>query len=213
MMTDSVRGGATGSKVFAALHYYRNVIPTRILGRPSPGAWTDRQRRRLRWFAFGLCSLFVLTCSLPLGCKRSDRPAQVGERAPNFAIHDGAQTIRLRDYRGKIVVLNFWASWCAPCIEEFPSLMQLQKQMPDVVVLAVAFDTDEASYRQFIQDNSITGITTINDLNDTSNHAFGTYRPPETYIIDRNGIIRRKFIGMPAGGWTIPEIVNYLKHL
>jgi len=189
------------------------VIPTRILGRPSPGAWSDRQRRQLRLLAFGVCSLFVLTCSLPLGCKRSDRPAQVGERAPNFAIHDGAQTIRLRDYRGKIVVLNFWASWCAPCIEEFPSLMQLQKQMPDVVVLAVAFDTDEASYRQFIQDNSITGITTINDLNDTSNHSFGTYRPPETYIIDRNGIIRRKFIGMPAGGWTIPEIVNYLKHL
>ena len=144
---------------------------------------------------------------------------KVGEVAPNFSLPGATRYGRLRDpvslsdLRGKTVVLNFWASWCAPCIEEFPSLMQLQKQMPDVVVLAVAFDTDEASYRQFIQDNSITGITTINDLNDTSNHSFGTYRPPETYIIDRNGIIRRKFIGMPAGGWTIPEIVNYLKHL
>lgn len=161
-----------------------------------------------------LCLLLPVSCFLLQGCNRSNHPAQVGERAPNFVIRDGSQTVRLRDYRGKVVVLNFWASWCGPCIVEFPSLMQLQRDMPhDVVVLAVAFDTDEASYRQFLQDNNLSGITTIDDLTDVSNHAFGTYRPPETYIIDRNGVIRRKFIGMPEGGWTMPEIVSYLKHL
>jgi thiol-disulfide isomerase/thioredoxin len=187
------------SKGFAALDYYRNVIRTSNLRRP--------------WLGVAFCSLLPVALCLPLGCNRTAHPAQVGERAPNFVIHDGTQTVRLRDYSGKTVVLNFWASWCAPCIEEFPSLMQLQKNMPDVVVLAIAFDTDEASYRQFLQDNNLSGITTIDDLSDASNHAFGTYRPPETYIIDRNGVIRRKFIGMPAGGWTIPEITNYLKHL
>ena len=155
----------------------------------------------------------LLLGALIPGCNRSSHPGQVGEKAPAFTIQDGAQTVSLRDYRGKTVVLNFWASWCFPCVAEFPSLIQLQRQMPNVVVLAVAFDSDEPSYRQFLVDNNISGIVTIDDLTDASNHAFGTYRPPETYIIDPRGTIRRKFIGMPDGGWTNPEILNFLKNL
>jgi cytochrome c biogenesis protein CcmG, thiol:disulfide interchange protein DsbE len=156
-----------------------------------------------------LCALSSVLCS----CNRSNHPAQVGEKAPAFVIHDGAQSVSLRAYRGKTVVLNFWASWCGPCVVEFPSLVQLQRDMPNVVVLAVAFDTDEASYRQFLVDNDLSGIVTIDDLADASNHAFGTYRPPESYIIDSRGLIRRKFIGMPDGGWTNPEILTYLRNL
>lgn len=89
--------------------------------------------------------------------------------------------------------------------------MALQRQMPNVVVLAVAFDTDEPSYRQYLIDNHLAGITTIDDLNNQSSNAFGTTRPPESYIIDRKGIIRRKVIG-PIN-WTDPEIMNYLKNL
>lgn len=126
-------------------------------------------------------------------------------------IHNGSQTVSLAQYRGKIVVLNFWASWCPPCLEEFPSLIQLQKDMPSVVVLAVAFDTDQPSYDQYLRDNNLSGIVTINDLTDASNRAFGTFRPPESYIIDRHGVIRRKFIG--AQDWTDPEILDFLKHL
>jgi thiol-disulfide isomerase/thioredoxin len=160
-------------------------------------------------------ALFAVLCAALClsGCNRTARPAQVGERAPDIVIHDGAQTVSLRSYHGKIVVLNFWASWCAPCIEEFPSLIELQRQMPNVVVLAVAFDSDEPSYRQFLVDNNISGVITIDDLSGQSNHAFDTTRPPETYVIDRSGVIRRKFIGMPVAGWTNPEIVNYLKNL
>jgi thiol-disulfide isomerase/thioredoxin len=158
--------------------------------------------------------LITLSSGLCLsGCNRTARPAQVGERAPAIVIHDGAQTVSLRSYEGKVVILNFWASWCAPCIEEFPSLIDLQRQMPNVTVLAVAFDTDEPSYRQFLVDNNITGVITIDDLSQQSNHAFETSRPPETYVIDRSGIVRRKFIGMPEGGWTNPEILNYLRNL
>lgn len=163
-----------------------------------------------------LFSLLTLP-GLPLltGCNHSQHPVQVGERAPNIVVHEGTQTVSLKDYRGKVVVLNFWADWCPPCVEEFPSLMQLQKDMPNVVVLAVAFQSDEPSYRQFLVDNHITGITTIDDLSNKASTAFGTFRPPETYIIDRKGIIRRKFIGMPAveGAWTNPEILRYLKNL
>jgi len=157
-----------------------------------------------------LCCLLPLAGCL-LSCDRGSHPAQVGEHAPPIVIHDGAQTVSLNDYRGKTVVLNFWASWCPPCIEEFPSLMDLQRRMPNIVVLAVSFDTDANAYRQYLIDNRIAGLTTIIDLSQQSNHAFDTTRPPETYIIDARGIIRRKFIG--AQDFTSPEILNYLKNL
>jgi cytochrome c biogenesis protein CcmG, thiol:disulfide interchange protein DsbE len=162
-----------------------------------------------------LCAVLCALCSALCSCNRSSHPAQVGEAAPAIVIRDGAQTISLQQYRGKVVVLNFWASWCAPCLAEFPSLIELQRDMPNIVVLAVAFDTDEPSYRQYLTDNHIAGITTICDLSNRSSNSFDTTRPPETYIIDRSGIIRRKFIGMPAadGAWTNPEILNYLRNL
>lgn len=156
-----------------------------------------------------LCAL----CSVLCACDRGSHPAQVGERAPAIVIRDSDQTVALRQYQsqGKIVVLNFWASWCPPCLEEFPSLIDLQRRMPNIVVLAVSFDTDANAYRQYVTDNHIAGITTVLDLSQQSNTAFDTTRPPETYIIDAHGIIRRKFIG--AQDWTSPEIMNYLRNL
>jgi cytochrome c biogenesis protein CcmG, thiol:disulfide interchange protein DsbE len=177
---------------------------------PSPRAPIRPRFRPTLIGALLLCNLYPL-CTLLQGCNRSSHPAQVGEKAPAFVIHDGTQTVALRDYRGKTVVLNFWASWCAPCAEEFPSLVQLQRQMPQVVVLAVAFDTDEPSYRQYLVDNNLSGLLTIDDVTNASNLAFETSRPPETYVIDRSGVIRRKFIG--PQDWTTPEIMNYLRNL
>ncbi|RXS95737.1 TlpA family protein disulfide reductase [Silvibacterium dinghuense] len=145
------------------------------------------------------------------GCNRGDHPAQVGELAPDFTIHDEGQTISLDQYRGKIVVLNFWASWCTYCIEEFPSMEQLQKQFPNLVVLAIAFDSDPTDYRQYVQDNHLTNMVIALDRTQKSNLAFGTTRPPESYVIDPSGRIRRKFIG-PAD-WSNPEIQGFLRSL
>jgi thiol-disulfide isomerase/thioredoxin len=145
------------------------------------------------------------------GCNRGSYPQQLGAPAPDFTIRDGAQTISLAQYRGKVVVLNFWASWCAPCLEEWPSMEQLEQQVPGVVVLAVAFDTDPGDYRQYLSDNRLTNMTVVLDSTDKSNLAFGTTRPPESYIIDRQGVIRRKFIG--AQDWSSPEIQSYLRSL
>ncbi len=151
-----------------------------------------------------------LLLTIPTGCDRGSHPSQLATSAPDFTITDGLQTIHLSDYRGKIVVLNFWASWCAPCIEELPSLNALQKQMPQIVVLGVNFNDDLASYHQFLTDHHVQ-FQTIHDESQRSNLAFGTTRPPETYIIDSHGIIRRKFIG--PQDWTSPEIINYLRNL
>ena len=144
------------------------------------------------------------------GCDRGAHPGQIGHAAPDIHLQDGAQTVSLDQFRGKIVVLHFWASWCIYCRAEFPPLTQLQQEVPGVVVLAVSFDEDPAAYRQYLIDNQI-GLRTLLDTSQRSNLAFGTSRPPETYIIDRRGIIRRKFIG--AQDWVSPEITDYLKQL
>lgn len=88
---------------------------------------------------------------------------------------------------------------------------QLQQRVPNVVVLAVAFDTTPGDYRQYLADNNLHNMTVINDTANQSSNAFDTTRPPETYIIDTHGIIRRKFIG--PQDWTNPEILNYLRNL
>jgi cytochrome c biogenesis protein CcmG, thiol:disulfide interchange protein DsbE len=159
----------------------------------------------------GLLLALSLLIAAGTGCDRGDHPAQVGMVAPDFTIQDQGQTIKLDQYRGKTVVLNFWASWCPPCLEEFPSLMQLPQQIPGVVVLAVSFDTDADAYRQYVTENRLRNMVIALDLSQKSNLAFGTTRPPETYIIDREGRIRRKFIG--AQNWTSPEIESYLRNL
>ena len=160
-----------------------------------------------RWIG-GL--VFLLSLLLAAGCDRGDHPRQIGKPAPDFTVVDGAHTVQLSSYRGKVVVLNFWATWCAPCIEEIPSLNELQRQMPQLVVLGVSVDQDEDAYRQFLNEHRI-NFTTIRDGQQHSNALFGTFVFPDTYVIDRKGEIRRKFIN--AQDWTSPEIVNYLSHL
>lgn len=131
--------------------------------------------------------------------------------APDFTILDGSRTLSLHDYRGKVVVLNFWATWCPPCVEEMPSLGRMQRQLADqVTVLAISTDENGDAYRQFLSDRHI-DLITIRDGEQKSNQLYGTLRFPETYIIDRKGVIRRKLIG--AVDWTKPEMERYLTEL
>ena len=154
--------------------------------------------------------MVLLSLLLGAGCDRGDHPKQIGKPAPDFTLVDGRQTLQLSSYRGKVVVLNFWATWCPPCIEEIPSLNQLQRQMPQLVVLGVSMDEDADAYRQFLTEHQI-DFMTIRDPARRINALYGTKRFPESYVIDRNGQIRRKFIS--AQDWTSPEIMNYLSHL
>ncbi len=113
---------------------------------------------------------------------------------------------------GQVVVLNFWATWCAPCVEEVPSLVEMQRRMKDkgVTVLAVSVDADAAAYQRFVKNHNV-NLLTVRDADQKSNSLYGTSVFPETFIIDRNGVVRRKFIG--AVDWTEPEITDYLSKL
>lgn len=127
-----------------------------------------------------------------------------------FALNDGQHTVDLSKLRGRVVVLNFWASWCAPCIEELPSLEQMQRELPQVQVVAVSTDEDAAAYQRFVAEHHVS-LLTVRDADQRSNALYGSFRYPETYVIDKTGVIRRKFIG--AQQWTSPEIVGYLQKL
>lgn len=127
-------------------------------------------------------------------------------------MQDSERTVTLSKLRGQVVVLNFWASYCPPCIEETPSLVDLQHRFKDkgIVVLGVSWDTDEEAYHNFLKVHHIDFLT-VRDTDQKSATLYGTSKIPETYIIDRNGIVRRKFIS--AVDWSQPEVVDFLSKL
>jgi cytochrome c biogenesis protein CcmG/thiol:disulfide interchange protein DsbE len=161
-------------------------------------------RQISKWAALGLAA------ALLAGCDRGNHPQQLGQVAPVFAVNDGSQSVDLAKLRGHVVVLNFWATWCAPCIEELPSLSAMQQQLPDVQVVAVSTDEDGDAYKKFLKEHPFQ-VLSVRDAQQKSNALYGSYRFPETFVIDKNGYVQRKFIG--AQDWTSPEIVNFLKKL
>lgn len=130
--------------------------------------------------------------------------------APDFSIADGTSSIQLNKYRGKVVLLNFWATWCPPCLEETPSLLEFHRQHPEYPILAVSVDEDEGAYRRFLFQRHF-DLITVRDPEETVAHKYGVTGWPETFVIDRQGRIRRRFIS--AQDWTDPQIIRYLKTL
>ncbi len=166
--------------------YYRKVRPNR--------------------FVFALLAPLVLT----VACDRGAHPYLTGKTAPDFTVSDGTSTIHLADYRGKVIVLNFWWSQCAPCIQETPGLLALHHDQPDLAILAVSIDEDPDSYTRFIQRHHV-DLITVRDPEQTAAKLYHTEGWPETYIIDRKGVVQRKLIGDPD--WSNPEIRAYLQSL
>lgn len=149
---------------------------------------------------------------LATGCYSGSRPPHVGSPAKDFSVQDSDRTVSLNQFKGQIVVLNFWATWCPPCVEELPSLMVMQERMRGrgVVVLGVSIDVDGDAYHRFLKLHGINFLT-VRDPDQKVAGMYGTSGWPETYIIDRQGVMRRKFVG-PVD-WNEPEIVDFLNKL
>jgi peroxiredoxin len=169
-------------------------------------SWVKRMLR----YAVGITAVVVLLALS--GCYSGTRPSRVGAAAPDFTVRDSDRTVTLSELKGQVVVLNFWATWCPPCVEELPSLMQMQQRMKTkgVTVLAVSIDVDQGAYRQFLKDHNV-NLLSVRDPDQKSSGLYGTFKYPETYIVDRNGVVRRKFIG--AVDWTEPEVIDFLGKL
>jgi peroxiredoxin len=168
---------------------------------------------RVREFVYSARLILILPLLAALSaCYSGSRPPRIGSQAPDFTVQDSDRSIKLSDYHGQIVILNFWATWCPPCVEEMPSLVEMQRRMKSkgITVLAVSVDVDQGAYNQFLKDHNV-NLMTVRDAGQKSNALYGTFKFPETYIIDRNGVMRRKFIG--AIDWTAPDITDFLTKL
>ncbi len=142
-----------------------------------------------------------------------ERIVQPGDRAPDFAITaDNGRTITKAEFGGKLLVLNFWASYCAPCIEELPSLDQFQRRLADqgVVVLGVSIDKDQKAYKQFLDKYNVSFLT-ARDPDSKINADYGTFKIPETYLINRDGKVVGKIIN--ATNWVDDRMISYVKTL
>jgi cytochrome c biogenesis protein CcmG/thiol:disulfide interchange protein DsbE len=136
-----------------------------------------------------------------------------GDYAPDFTITaDTGELVSSRDFGGRALLLNFWATWCAPCRDEMPSLQSLAKRLgPEgLVVLAVSQDKDGARYSRFVRQMQA-GFLTLRQPDQTIQRSYGTSQIPESYLIDRNGKVQAKFIS--DQDWTSPTIVERIRSL
>jgi cytochrome c biogenesis protein CcmG, thiol:disulfide interchange protein DsbE len=142
-----------------------------------------------------------------------ERVVVVGDSAPEFSITaDNGRTITPSNFGGKLLVLNFWATWCPPCIEELPSLIEFQQRFAKsgVVVLGLSVDKDEKAYRDFLTRARVSFLT-ARDPDNKITADYGTFKFPETYIIDGRGKVLRKIIS--AQNWMSERVISDVESL
>ena len=136
-----------------------------------------------------------------------------GDTAPNFKITtDDGRTITRDKFGGKLLVLNFWATWCETCVVELPTLNQFQDLLAKdgVVVVGVSVDRNEELYHRFLKRIPL-AFATARDPESVISYDYGTFLIPETYVIDRSGKVVEKFISNQ--NWMDPEILARVRRM
>jgi cytochrome c biogenesis protein CcmG/thiol:disulfide interchange protein DsbE len=172
-------------------------------------------RRLLTWGALAAGIALIVAFAMP--SYRQGEASIAGTTAKDFPLEMSGKAIHLKDLRGKVVVLDFWASWCPPCVQEAPSLNRLQKYIAsrNALILGVAADEDPYAFSKFLIDQGVT-FPTYRDPGSKERGSpialsYGTSVIPEAYIIDRHGKIARKVIGPQE--WDSPEMRAYFDTL
>jgi cytochrome c biogenesis protein CcmG, thiol:disulfide interchange protein DsbE len=163
-----------------------------------------------KWIAVGVAGLGILWMVLHPWARG---PVTLGERAPGFTLKQvPSGELSLSQFRGRVVVLNFWATWCPPCVMETPSLEQFATQMkPDgVTVIGVSVDKDGEQLKKFIKDYHLS-YPIARDPSEDLAHRYGTFKYPETYIIGRDGHVAEKIIS--DTNWVDPRMIEFVKSL
>jgi len=135
------------------------------------------------------------------------------EPAPKITFSDAAgNTLRLADFKGKVVLVNLWATWCAPCVKEMPALDRLQAKLggPDFAVLALSIDREGlAKVQPFFTQNKIAALSAYLDPAGRSPAQFGARGLPTTLLIDRDGTVVGRQEG--AAEWDDDSSVKLLR--
>ena len=161
--------------------------------------------RKPKWpGAFFAIGVLALTFGIVWLQSSKYEPLTVGKPAPDFSLPNlDDKTVKLSDYRGKVIFLNFWATWCKPCREEMPSMEVMHKSLEKdgLVVLAVSLDrvTTKKDIPPFIKSMNLTFPVLVDSWGQTDKR-YKLMGVPETYIIDQDGILREKVIG--PRDWT-----------
>ena len=134
-----------------------------------------------------------LVCAGLLLCALPARAVDVGEQAPAFAAPSlrGPENLALSKYRGKVVYLDFWASWCPPCLKSLPLLEGLRKEFAgsDLQILAINLDADKAKALEFLDAHPV-GYPIVSDPEGRLPETFQLKTMPSAYLIDRKGVVR-----------------------
>jgi cytochrome c biogenesis protein CcmG, thiol:disulfide interchange protein DsbE len=143
---------------------------------------------------------------------RQGEPSLRGTAEKDFPLVLGGKPGRLSDLKGKVVLLNFWATWCPPCVDEAPLLNALQGRIAPLggTVLGVSVDDDDQAYQEFVKRYEL-AFPTYRDTSKQIPLMYGTTMYPDTYVIDRNGKLDRKIVG--PQDWSSPEMTQYLDNL
>lgn len=166
-------------------------------------------KRLVRYICACLLTLTVLAVSAP-GKAQDDASVRIDAPAPDFRLPTLAgETKSLAQYRGKIVLVNFWASWCPYCREEMPSMDRLVKSFPKGDLVVVAVNVEKRVPERF-RKLPFTFVF-LSDANGLVQQRYGANRLPDTFIVDRKGVLRQRVIGGIA--WDSPQVVSYLKSL
>jgi len=158
------------------------------------------------WAVIGVAMVVLVLFAMP--SYRQGEASIAGKTAQDFPLEVWGKPGHLTDLKGKVIILNFWATWCPPCIEETPSLNRLQKYVEsrNALVLGVSIDEDPAAYEKFLKDYGI-AFPTFREPTRKLALDYGTPVFPDTYVIDRHGKILRKFFGPQQ--WDSPDMLAY----
>lgn len=152
--------------------------------------------------------------------QRTKRPSvergvvQVGDEAPNFTLRDlSGNVMSLSQLRGKVVLLNFWATWCGPCRVEMPAMEQLYRTLPrrEFEILAVSTDSQGAAVTRPFQREMGFTFPILHDSEYRVGLTYGARSIPLTFMVDRRGIVRQKIFG--ARDWDSPEARDLIHEL
>jgi len=163
-----------------------------------------------RWLTVG----GVLALIVVLGWFALPAPAgkvAEGQQAPDFTLPD-LLGVQQHLPRGKVVLLNFWATWCPPCRKEMPSMIELHKQLEDkgLAIVAASVDKDRSKLDSFVREYNIP-FEVLHDADGAISRQYGVFRYPETFLIDRQGVIRFHLIG--AVEWTDKTVLKAINTL
>lgn len=147
-----------------------------------------------------------------LSCRKNPG-VRAGDLAPEFTLPDLEGEMRsLADLRGRVVVLNYWATWCPPCVDEMPSLQKLHEALADKGLSVVAVSVDERfeDIERFARQFGLT-FTILHDDGMKVSRSYQTFKYPETYVIGRDGRVKSKVVG--ERDWIAPSVIRDLVNL